>query len=49
MIAKTELEKWLSKLPADDGVFVDEGGLTLYSQTGNYIEVGGEPLDEDAG
>jgi len=47
MISKSELQRWLDTLPADVGISVDEGGLTLLSEDGDYIEVGGEP-DEDS-
>lgn len=42
MLSKKELEAWLATLPADVVVWVDEGGLTLCSDTGGYLEVGGE-------
>ena len=45
MIAKTELVRWASTLPNGDGIFVDEGGLTLHSlkDPEAYLEVGGKP------
>lgn len=48
MITVTELKRWLSELPADESVYIDEGGLTLRAyRTSSYYEVGGNP-DEDA-
>ncbi len=47
MIAKSELQRWLDKLPADSGISIDSGGLCLLSQCGEYIEVGGEPEYDD--
>lgn len=46
---REELLAWLSKLPADCGVWIDEGGLTLVAETGAYLEIGGEPREEDGG
>jgi hypothetical protein len=57
MIAVSELKDWAATLSALDRhgehfVAVDDGGLTLVEiqnneQTGAYLEVGGEPSDEE--
>lgn len=47
MLPKKEILKWLKTLPNDAGVFVDEGGLTLKTKDGAYLEVGGEPEEEE--
>ncbi len=47
MITKQEIQEWLDTLPADDTVGIDEGGLTLVSSSGAYLEVGGEPDEDD--
>jgi len=41
MIGKYELQRWLDTLPADDCIYIDEGGLSLLSETGASIEIGG--------
>lgn len=41
MIDKEELERWLSTLPPGTGVSVDDGGLTLVTEDGAWLEVGG--------
>jgi hypothetical protein len=40
---------WLQKLPADDAVYIDEGGLNLFSEMDEeaYLEVGGQHIDEE--
>jgi len=45
----SELLRWLSSLEKDDVVWIDDGGLTLESKDGAYLEVGGkiEFYDED--
>lgn len=53
MMGKKEIERWLSTLPDDANVAIDEGGLNLVEvdDDGNegeaYIEVGGIPLDDE--
>jgi hypothetical protein len=55
MISIRELKDWLEQLNDEDGIAIDDGGLTLVVFTegettrpdGNYIEVGGIPLDEE--
>ena len=53
MIAKNELKAWLNTLPDDSSVAIDDGGLTLVEidssteETGNYIEIGGTPVEDD--
>jgi len=51
MITKQELLKWAATVGDNDGIFIDEGGLALHSEAGDYIEVGGDPVydeeDED--
>lgn len=37
-----ELMKWLKSLEPDDIVWIDDGGLTLETRDGAYMEVGGE-------
>ena len=45
----SELIRWLNTLEKDDIVWVDDGGLTLETKDGAYLEVGGkiEFYDED--
>jgi len=49
MIMVSELQRWLATLAADDGVGVDDGGLTLVShkQPDVYLEIGGIPEKEE--
>ena len=47
MMTVEEIRNWLSTLPPDEGVWIDEGGLILVSD-GAYLEVGGEPDEENA-
>lgn len=53
MMRKKEIERWLSTLPDNADVAVDEGGLNLVEVKGDgevgeaYLEVGGVPLDDD--
>ena len=51
MLKIAVLRDWLQSIAADEGeeVAIDEGGLTLVvvGNSGVYIEVGGEPVDED--
>lgn len=52
MMPKKELERWLSTLPEDADVAIDEGGLTIVevnpdgSQGEAYLEVGMMPEEE---
>jgi hypothetical protein len=48
MIHKKVLQDWLAAIPdGHEGVFIDEGGLTLCSTNGAYLEVGGDPSEDD--
>ncbi len=47
MLTKQELTQWLESISDEDGIYIDDAGLTLCSESGAYIEVGGEPQDED--
>ena len=47
MIAKEQIMDWLKTHADGTGIWIGEGGLTLESEEGGYIEVGGEPLPED--
>jgi hypothetical protein len=38
-----EIRIWLNTLDDDERVAIDEGGLTLLAEGGDYLEVGGEP------
>lgn len=46
MLSKQELREWLDSVDDEDGIFIDEGGLTLCSESGVCIEVGGDPDEE---
>lgn len=47
-ILVSELERWLSRLSSDAEVAIDEGGLILSEVgSGAYIEIGGEPNDDN--
>ncbi len=41
MTDKEEIERWLATLPEGTGVGIDDGGLTLVTEDGAYLEVGG--------
>ena len=45
----SELKDWIKTLEKDDIVWIEEGGLTLETKDGAYLEVGGkvEFYDED--
>lgn len=47
MITKEEIERWLRTLPAGTKVYVDDGGLSLETRDGAYLEVGGAPEEWD--
>lgn len=49
MVDRDELLEWVKSLPPNSDVFIDEGGLNLVclQDTKLYIEVGGEPDDDD--
>lgn len=49
MMKAAEVKSWLESIPGDADVAVDEGGLmlVLVSDPSIYIEVGGEPEDEE--
>lgn len=49
MIEVSELRSWLASFPADAGVFIDDGGLTLAVDCDDeaYISVGGLPEADD--
>jgi len=53
MMSKKEIERWLSTLPEDADVAIDEGGLSLVEINANgsqghaYMEVGGIPDEGD--
>lgn len=38
-----DIREWLDQFEETTQVGVDEGGLTLIADTGDYLEVGGEP------
>lgn len=40
---------WLRTLPADDAIYIDEGGLNLMSEMDPdaYLEVGGQALEDE--
>lgn len=38
----SELMRWLKTLESDDLVWIDDGGLTLETKDGAYLEVGGK-------
>lgn len=46
MISSTQLIRFLQKHP-NENVWIDEGGLTIETESGGYLEVGGQPLEED--
>ena len=48
-MSKKNLLDWLSTLPEDDEIYIDEGGSTLKSTKypHAYYEVGGGPRDKD--
>ena len=46
MIITHALYNWIQTLDPDAEVWIDEGGLTLCGPEGAYLEVGGNP-DED--
>jgi hypothetical protein len=41
--------RWLQTLPADDAIYIDEGGLSLVSEKDGeaYLEVGGQHMEEE--
>lgn len=43
MISKSELKEWIDNLPDDATIGVDDGGLTIQSSDGNWLELGGCP------
>lgn len=45
MNAKTLID-WLETLDAEESVFIHEGGITLMTTSGAYLEVGGGPEEE---
>lgn len=53
MMSKKEIERWLSTLPDDANVAIDEGGLSLVeveadgSEGEAYLEVGLTPREEE--
>tara|TARA_B100000929_G_scaffold33562_5_gene24325 strand:- start:848 stop:1018 length:171 start_codon:yes stop_codon:yes gene_type:complete len=53
MMSKKEIERWLSTLPDDADVAIDEGGLCLVevnddgSEGDAYLEVGMTPAEEE--
>lgn len=50
MITKTALLDWLSSIPDDSHVAIDDGGLTLIAWTDDVInsyEIGGIPESEE--
>lgn len=46
-MSREQLLEWGQALPPKSTVFIDEGGLTLCSDRGDYLEIGGKPEDED--
>jgi hypothetical protein len=48
MIVKDVID-WLRTLPADDAIYIDEGGLNLMSELtpDAYLEVGGQALEDE--
>ena len=47
MTTKKQLINWLINMPDDTKVWVDEGGITLNTDSGLYYEIGGEPEEDD--
>ena len=49
MMSVKEVKRWLNMLNKDDGVYIDEGGLTLrsYDDPHAYLELGGDPEKEE--
>lgn len=38
-----EIRIWLNTLDDDERVAIDEGGLILLAESGDYLEIGAEP------
>ena len=54
MMQQREVMEWLKTIPKDSGIAIDDGGLCLVElggsgseETGNCIEIGGIPLEEE--
>lgn len=45
-MSAAEIIRWLQTHAADTTVYIGEGGLTLETAEGSYLEVGGEPEPE---
>ena len=54
MIDVVALQVWLARISSQNFVAIDEGGLTLVAldpdgkETGDYLEIGGTPEEEEA-
>ena len=48
MLSKQELLDWLATVDDKDGIYIDDGGLTLNCESGDYIEVGGGAEPEES-
>lgn len=46
MITSSELIRWLKTMPPGSPVCINEGGLALLGPDGAYLEIGGEPLED---
>lgn len=53
MMSKKEIERWLSTLPDDADIAIDEGGLAIVmvdkegEETDIYLEIGMTPAEEE--
>jgi hypothetical protein len=42
-----ELKDWLSRQDEEEWIAIDDGELTLVTETGGYYEIGGTPRDDE--
>ena len=46
MIAASQIARWLNSIPSDTLIWIDEGGLTLCTEGGACLEIGGEAHED---
>lgn len=48
MMSKAEVLRWINAQPDGAQIWIDEGGLMIESNSGGWLEIGGDPQEGGA-